>query len=117
MTNKKNKRIDTDDPYLVFSTLQSNIASPTDEDITEVTWPPNKQKLRLNVEKNHRGGKTVVVVKGFVGSDSALQELAKVLKQFCGVGGSAKDGEIIIQGDQKEKIIKKLIDLGYKDSK
>ncbi len=117
MTNKKNKRIDSNDPWLVFSTLRGSSEQSATEDTPEEQLPMNKQKLRLQIEKNHRGGKTVVIIKGFIGPDSALQELAKLLKQFCGVGGSAKDGEIIIQGDQKEKIIKKLIALGYKDSK
>lgn len=116
MADKKNKSL-SDDPWLVFSTLSSATSSSAEYEETSETIPPTKQKLRLQIEKNHRGGKTVVVIKGFQGPDAALQDLAKMIKQHCGVGGSTKDGEIIIQGDQKEKIIKKLLASGYKDVK
>lgn len=84
-----------------------------DEEPMAETLMPEKQKLRVRIEKNHRGGKTVTVVTGFVGTDADLQELGRRLKTACGVGGSAKDGEIIVQGEQREKVVTTLLKLGY----
>ncbi len=81
------------------------------------TLPPAQQKLRLQLETKHRGGKIATVVMGFVGGDEDLQELAKKLKSFCGTGGSAKDGEIIIQGDHRDKMIQWFQKNGYMDVK
>ena len=69
------------------------------------TLPKNQQKLRLNMERAGRGGKTVTLVKGFVGSDEDINALCKLLKQKCGVGGSVKEGEIIIQGDHRQRLV------------
>lgn len=68
------------------------------------TLPPAKQRLKISLEKHHRGGKTATIIRGFIGTDEDLQALAKQLKSHCGVGGSAKEGEIIIQGDQQQKV-------------
>ncbi len=81
------------------------------------TLPPAQQKLRLQLETKHRGGKIATVVMGFVGGDEDLQELAKKLKSFCGTGGSAKDGEIIIQGDHRDKMVQWFQKNGYMDVK
>lgn len=81
------------------------------------TIPPSRQKLRVALDKRNRGGKQVTLVADFVGSDDALKELGKTLKSRCGVGGSAKDGEIIIQGDFRDKIVEILTQLGYKARK
>lgn len=83
----------------------------------EETLAPQSQKLRVRIERNHRGGKTVTVVTGFVGTDADMQDLGKKLKSACGVGGSAKDGEIIVQGEQREKVVATLLKLGYTNSK
>ena len=72
------------------------------------TLPKNQQKLRVGIEKKGRGGKTVTIIKGFIGSEEDLKDLGKLLKTKCGVGGSAKEGEIIIQGDFKQRIIELL---------
>ena len=81
------------------------------------TLPKNQQKLRLNMERAGRGGKTVTLVKGFVGSDKDINALCKLLKQKCGVGGSVKDGEIIIQGDHRQRLIEILKKEGYTQTK
>lgn len=81
------------------------------------TLPKNQQKLRLNMERTGRGGKTVTLVKGFVGSEEDITALSKLLKQKCGVGGSVKDGEIIIQGDHRQRLIEILKKEGYTQTK
>ncbi|MEY3348229.1 MAG: translation initiation factor [Bacteroidota bacterium] len=68
-----------------------------------VTLSPSEQRLRVILETKHRAGKTVTVVLGYIGKEMDLEELGKKLKNHCGTGGSAKDGEIILQGDQREK--------------
>ena len=78
------------------------------------TLPFSQQKLRVRLERNHRGGKTVTIVSGFVGSDADLQDLGRMLKTRCGVGGSAKDGEILVQGDHVERIRTILKEMGAK---
>lgn len=87
------------------------------DDEPEVETLPKQQKLRVQMEKNHRGGKTVTIVRGFVGTDEDLKILAKLLKTRCGVGGSAKGGEIIIQGDFKPKVVELLLKEGYTQTK
>ncbi len=81
------------------------------------TLPKNQQKLRVGIEKKGRGGKTVTIIKGFIGSEEDLKDLSKWLKTKCGVGGSAKEGEIIIQGDFKQRIIELLKVEGYTQTK
>ena len=81
------------------------------------TLPNNQQKLRLNMERAGRDGKTVTLVKGFVGSEEDMSALCKLLKQKCGVGGSVKDGEIIIQGDCRQRLIEILRKDGFSQTK
>ena len=81
------------------------------------TLPKNQQKLRLNMERAGRGGKTVTLVKGFIGSDEDITSLCKLLKQKCGVGGSVKDGEMIIQGDHRQRLVEILKKEGYTQTK
>lgn len=83
----------------------------------EETLPKEQQKLRVSIEKKGRGGKTVTLIKGFVGTEEDLKELAKSLKSQCGVGGTAKEGEIIIQGEFKQRIIDILKAKGYTQTK
>lgn len=83
----------------------------------EETLPKEQQKLRVSIEKKGRGGKIVTLIKGFVGTEDDLKELAKSLKSQCGVGGTAKEGEIIIQGEFKQRIIDILKAKGYTQTK
>lgn len=78
------------------------------------TLPANEQKLIVAIDKKGRGGKQVTVVRGFVGKEEDLEALGKMLKTKCGVGGSVKDGEVLVQGDQRDKITTILTGLGYK---
>ena len=97
---------------LVFST-NPDFKMPEDEQ-QDTTLPPQQQDLRIWLEKNHRGGKTASVIKNFVGNTTDLQNLCRELKTKCGTGGSAKDGEIIIQGDHRKKLGEILSKMGYK---
>lgn len=111
--SKKNK---SDKHGFVYSTDPNFRFEGEDEGVAE-TLPPQQQKLRLWLETKHRGGKAATVVSGFAGREEDLEDLGKKLKNFCGTGGSAKDGEIIIQGDQREKVLQWLVKNGYTNSK
>jgi len=89
-----------------------------DEEVDDIiqTLPKKQQKLRLAMERAGRGGKTVTIIRGFVGSDEDMNALCKLLKQKCGVGGTAKDGEIIIQGDHRTRLLEILKNEGYTQS-
>ena len=78
------------------------------------TPAPDKQRLIVAIDRSHRAGKQVTLVKGFVGTDEDLATLGKSLKQRCGVGGTAKDGEITLQGDLRDKVCALLTEMGYK---
>lgn len=97
---------------LVYSTNPD--AMPSHEEIPEETLPPQQQLLYVSLDKKKRAGKVVTLIEGFVGNDTDLAMLGKDLKTKCGVGGSAKEGEIIIQGDHKLKVIEWLKQWGYK---
>ena len=84
-----------------------------EENENSETLSPAQQKLKIKLDAKHRAGKAVTLVEGFIGRDGDLQDLGKKLKTFCGTGGSAKDGEIIIQGDQREKVLQWLLKNGY----
>ncbi|MEG2317671.1 MAG: translation initiation factor [Rikenellaceae bacterium] len=81
------------------------------------TLEPTKQVLRVTLDKKQRRGKQVTLVTGFIGTESDLKDLGKLLKTRCGVGGSAKDGEILIQGDFRDKTRAILVELGYRNTK
>jgi translation initiation factor 1 len=100
---------------IVFSTNPDYVFEATAENIE--TLAPEKQPLKIWLEKKNRGGKEASVIKGFIGNDDDLEALGKTIKTKCGTGGSAKDGEIIIQGDMRDKILELLHKLGYKLTK
>jgi len=82
-----------------------------------ITLTPAQQDLRVMRDSKQRGGKTVTLIKGFVGKEEDIEKLTKMLKTKCGTGGTFKDGEIIIQGDQREKVFDLLLAAGYKVKK
>ncbi len=98
---------------VVYST-NPDFKYTTDETEEEETLIPSKQNLRIQLDKRHRNGKSVTLVTGFVGTSADLKVLAKKLKAGCGVGGSDKDGEILIQGDHRQKVLDILTKAGYK---
>ena len=110
--SKKNK---PDSRGFVFST-DPNFKFEEEPNSTE-TIAPAQQKLKVRLDTKHRAGKAVTLVEGFIGKEEDLQDLGKKLKSFCGTGGSAKNGEIIIQGDQREKVMQWCGKNGYKGVK
>ena len=95
----------------------TNATKGAASDATMTSAQKRAQKLRLAMERAGRGGKTVTIVRGFAGSQEELEELCKTLKQKIGVGGSAKEGEIILQGDHRPKVAEFLKSLGYSNTK
>ena len=101
---------------IVYST-DPTFKPETEEQREEKTLEPAQQNLRLRLDTKHRSGKAVTLVENFVGTEEDLEKLGKLLKTFCGTGGSVKDWQVIIQGDQREKIFQWLTKNGYKKTK
>ena len=97
---------------IVYSTNPDFQYETADKEESD-TLPKEKQQLKISLDKRNRGGKMVSLITGFVGKEEDLQALGKILKVKCGVGGSAKDGEIIIQGDFRNKLLELLHKEGY----
>lgn len=108
MSKKKNNRID-----VVYST-NPDFNYAFEEDAVAETLAPHEQLLYVSIDRKNRGGKEATLVENFVGSQDDLNDLAKTLKSKCGVGGSAKDGQIIIQGSFKQKVAELLVQMNYK---
>lgn len=101
---------------IVYSTDPS-FQLPSNEDENIETLIPAEQKLKIKIETKHRAGKTVTLIEGFIGSSEDKEALVKQLKNHCGTGGASKDGEMLVQGDHREKILSWLIKQGYKNTK
>ena len=111
MAKKQKDRVN-----IVYST-NPNFEYQSEDDEVQETLPNNQQKLYVSIDKKQRAGKEVTMIEGFIWDDTDLKELGKSLKNKCGVGGTAKDGEILIQGNFKEKIFDLLIKDGYTQTK
>ena len=108
MAKKKKERLN-----VVYST-NPDFHYDYEHDEEVATLPNEQQTLYVSIDKKQRGGKEVTLIEGFVGTESDCKELGKLLKSKCGVGGSVKDGEILIQGNFRDKIMNLLIDMQYK---
>jgi translation initiation factor 1 len=107
MSKKNKERIN-----VVYST-NPNFNYEIESDEEQETLAPQFQKLYVSVDKKQRAGKEVTLVEGFIGAEDDLKELGKLLTSKCGVGGTVKDGEILIQGNFRDKIIDILVKVGY----
>ena len=108
MSKNKKERIN-----IVYST-NPNFSYEQEPENEQETLAPNLQTLYVSIDRKQRGGKEVTLVEGFIGTDDDLKELGKLLKSKCGVGGTAKDGEIIVQGNFRDKVMDLLQKEGYK---
>jgi translation initiation factor 1 len=111
MSKKNKQRVN-----VVYSTNPNFNYEEQSED-QQATLVPSQQKLYVSIDRKQRGGKEVTLVEGFVGNEEDLKELSKMLKSKCGVGGSAKEGEILVQGNFKQKVFDLLISEGYTQTK
>ncbi len=111
--SKKNK---PDNRGFVFST-DPDFRFEEEPDEVKATLEPSQQKLRILLDKKQRAGKAVTLVTGFIGLEEDLEDLGKKLKNFCGTGGSVKDGEALVQGDQRDKVLQWLLKNGYSHTK
>jgi translation initiation factor 1 len=110
---KKNK---PDSRGFIFSTDPS-FHFESDNEPEQETIPPAQQKLRIRLDTKQRAGKAVTLITGFMGKSDDLDFLGKQLKNFCGTGGSVKDNEALVQGDQRDKVLQWLLKNGYSNTK
>ena len=113
LMSKKNK---LDVRGFIYSTDPNFSFEPVQDELLE-TLPPVKQPLRIRLDTKHRAGKAVTLVTGFIGTNDDAEKLGKQLKNFCGTGGSVKDADIIIQGDQRDKVLQWLLKNSYSATK
>ena len=103
---RKNKK------YIVYST-DPNFDFEFEDDLEQETLEPGEQKLYVSIDRKSRAGKEVTLIEGFIGTEEDLKKLGKILKSKCGVGGTVKNGEVLIHGNFKEKIVTILTAMGY----
>ena len=113
LMSKKNK---LDVRGFIYSTDPNFSFEPVQDELLE-TLPPVKQPLRIRLDTKHRAGKAVTLITGFIGTSDDAEKLGKQLKNFCGTGGSVKDAEIIVQGDQRDKVLQWLLKNSYSATK
>ena len=101
---------------LVYST-DPNFKIEEESNEEEQTLPAAQQKIKVRLETKHRAGKAVTLIENFIGSTADKEDLGKKLKTACGTGGSVKDGEILVQGDNRDKILQWFLKNGYKQAK
>jgi translation initiation factor 1 len=101
---------------LVYST-DPNFKLEEEQNEEKETLLPAEQKLNVRLDKKHRGGKMVTLIENFIGTNESKEDIGKKLKTSCGTGGSVKDGEILVQGDNRDKVLQWLLKNGYKQSK
>ncbi|RZK23223.1 MAG: translation initiation factor [Flavobacterium sp.] len=114
---KPKKKTLSDLGGIMYSTDPSFVVSTDNDDQDDAVIPNNQQDLRVMLDRKNRGGKAVTLIVGFKMGDAEIEKLGKLLKTKCGVGGSTKDGEILIQGDFRDKIVDILIKEGFKVKK
>lgn len=114
MSNQQNRK---SREGIVHSTSDNFEYRYNSEDQNPETLPPAKQNLKVMLDKKQRAGKKVTLITGFTGTEEDLKELGKKLKSKCGVGGTVKDGEVLIQGDFRDRIMEILLSEGYKAKK
>ena len=115
-TTMNKKKSTNNSSGIVYST-NPDFKLEDDEPSSAETPAPKQQKLRIRLDTRQRAGKAVTLIEGFTGKEEELEELGKQLKTHCGTGGSVKDGEILIQGDQRDKVLQWLQKSGYTSSK
>jgi translation initiation factor 1 len=114
MSNQQNRK---SREGIVYSTATSFEYSYNSEDQNPQSLKPAQQNLKVLIDKKQRAGKKVTLISGFVGPEEELKELGKKLKSKCGVGGTVKDGEIMIQGDFRDRILEILLLEGFRAKK
>ena len=107
-------RIPTSD--IIYST-NPDFRNYEESEDSNINVPAEDQKINIRLDKKHRAGKAVTLIEGFSGTDAEREDFGKKLKTYCGTGGSVKDGEIIVQGDQRDKVLQWLMKNGYKKAK
>lgn len=110
-----NRKKSTNSGGIVYSTSRDFKIEEEEEEITDLK--PGEQVLKVRLDKKQRSGKIVTLIEGLRMSDEAIEDLSRQLKTYCGGGGSAKNGEILIQGDHRDKIVQWLIKKGFSRSK